>query len=454
MKLNQIYVINLNTPNEDIVNKINKLNLPYRVGYEIVPAVNGWNLIENNIQLSYQYNAASWWKIDSDFKFYNRDVTPGELGCALSHFNIIKQAYKDNFENVLILEEDFNPLRSFPDTSFFESLPKDFDLLYIGRNAINPDKETSVGTNFIKVDYSYNNHAYVVSRAGMKKIIESDFLTNIIPWDEFIPALNGTSNRKDAVQFFCKNNFTSYSLDSEYISQTSKTDSTSTTEFNPAGVPRSSTQQPNLSLPKSGVLNDTDWGEWVKKYINPLIINKEYDLIIDEPAPHIFTFPFFTELFCKEMIELSEKFQWTTDRHEFYPTTDNLLQVLGMDKIYNKLINEFVRPLAIDRYGLEGSSWSFLRDESFIIKYPHTQQSHLSLHHDHASITTLVNLNPGEFEGGGTYFPKFKCLVNPKEVGVMTLHPSNITHKHGARPVTKGTRYVIVSFIKNKNFLD
>ena len=88
-------------------------------------------------------------------------------------------------------------------------------------------------------------------------------------------------------------------------------------------------------------------------------------------------------------------------------------------------------------------------DETFIIKYPHDAQAHLSLHHDHASITTLVNLNPGEFEGGGTYFPRWKTLINPEEIGTMTLHPSNITHKHGARPVTKGIRYVVVSFIKN-----
>jgi hypothetical protein len=33
----------------------------------------------------------------------------------------------------------------------------------------------------------------------------------------------------------------------------------------------------------------------------------------------------------------------------------------------------------------------------------------------------------------------------------MSLHPSNITHKHGARPVTEGTRYVIVSFCKNQS---
>ena len=54
-----------------------------------------------------------------------------------------------------------------------------------------------------------------------------------------------------------------------------------------------------------------------------------------------------------------------------------------------------------------------------------------------------------QFKGGGTYFPKFKHLANPKEIGMCTLHPGNITHKHGARPVTKGTRYVVVSFIKS-----
>ena len=96
---------------------------------------------------------------------------------------------------------------------------------------------------------------------------------------------------------------------------------------------------------------------WCKKYISPQIINQEYDLIIDEPAPHVYVFPFFTKRFCKQLIKLGEQFDWTTDRHKFYPTTDNLLGKLGMDKIYNKLINEFVRPLAINRFWLEGKTW-------------------------------------------------------------------------------------------------
>ena len=65
------------------------------------------------------------------------------------------------------------------------------------------------------------------------------------------------------------------------------------------------------------------------------------------------------------------------------------------------------------------------------------------------SKSYLINLNPGEFKGGGTWFPKYNYLANPTEIGMCTLHPGNITHKHGARPVTEGTRYVVVSFIKN-----
>ena len=63
------------------------------------------------------------------------------------------------------------------------------------------------------------------------------------------------------------------------------------------------------------------------------------------------------------MIDLGEHFEWTNDRHEFYPTTDNLLEVLGMQGIYNRVINQFVRPLAIYKFKLDGKSWDELKDD-------------------------------------------------------------------------------------------
>tara|TARA_B100000795_G_scaffold103802_1_gene76549 strand:- start:2843 stop:4225 length:1383 start_codon:yes stop_codon:yes gene_type:complete len=456
MKIDHIFIINLNTPKSDIANRMSSIDWPYKIPYYILPATNGWEAVNDKSKAHHNFKLADWWKIEGQTSaknknFYTRDVTPGEAGCMLSHYQCIYNAYHDGLDNILIFEEDFYSYGKFPTQEELNSIPVDASLIYLDRSQQCPDwDEKRINDYITKVGYTYNNHAYIMTRKGMKEVLESPILDNIIVSDEFFPAINGTSDRKDAVKVFYKESFTAYALNGGYFGQTSNPNIDALTEFTPEHV--NAAKANTNTLPKDNyveILDDSDWEAWCKKYINPQIINKEYDLIIDEPAPHVYVFPFFTKRFCKQLIKLGEQFDWTTDRHKFYPTTDNVLSVLGMEKIYNKLINEFVRPLAINRFWLEGNTWDNLTDESFIIKYPHDQQAHLSLHHDASSITTLVNLNPGDFEGGGTYFPKYKCNVNPKEFGVMTLHPGNITHKHGARPVTKGTRYVVVSFIKN-----
>jgi GR25 family glycosyltransferase involved in LPS biosynthesis len=450
MLIDCAYVINLKTPHDVLYEKLKQIKLE-PPGFKIYshPAINGWEL-ENNSDVTppFEYKKADWWNTNEygDNRFYNREVTPGEAGCMLSHYQVILNAYKQGFQNILILEEDFVPLNKFPSQEILDEVPSDCSILYLDRNALwDSDKETRISKNVTKVGYSYNNHAYIVTRKGMNEVINSSILDNIIISDEFFPAINGTSDRLDAVEKFHDPKFKAYSLNGGYFNQSSNIDIDSTTESTPK-------KQPIIEAPKmKEILDCNNWEEWSKKYIHPLVLSKEYDLIADEPIPHVYNFPFFTKKFCKEIIELSETVKWTNDRHEFYPTTDNLLSALGMEEIYTRVINEYLRPIAIHFYQLEGHAWDVLNDESFIIRYKPEEQAHLGIHHDYGSVTTLVNLNPGEFKGGGTYFPKFKHLVNPQEIGVMSLHPSNITHKHGARPVTEGTRYVIVSFCKNKN---
>jgi|TARA_R110000787_G_scaffold111019_3_gene219874 hypothetical protein len=452
MKIDHVFIINLNTPNRDIEKRLQSIKWPYEIPFYILPATNGWEAVNDKSKAHHNFKLADWWKIDiqtsaKHARFYTREVTPGEAGCMLSHYQCIYNAYHDGLDNILIFEEDFYSLGKFPTQTELDAVPDDASILYLDRSQQCVDwDEIRVNDYVTNIGYSYNNHAYIMTRKGMKEVLDSPILDNIIVSDEFFPAINGTSDRKDAISVFHNPEFQAYALNGGYFGQTSNPDVNALTEFPPEYVNSLKTETVKKV---AEILDDSDWEAWCKKYISPQILNKEYDLIIDEPAPHVYVFPFFTKRFCKQLIQLGEQFDWTTDRHKFYPTTDNLLEKLGMDKIYNKLINEFVRPLAINRYWLEGKTWDYLTDESFIIKYPHDQQAHLSLHHDASSITTLVNLNPGDFEGGGTYFPKYKCNVNPKDIGVMTLHPGNITHKHGARPVTKGTRYVVVSFIKN-----
>ena len=138
------------------------------------------------------------------------------------------------------------------------------------------------------------------------------------------------------------------------------------------------------------------------------------------------------------------------DRHEFYPTNDVLLPEIGLDRIYSRVLKEVVYPMCIHLWTLEGSGWDTMQSENFLARYTTDRQSHLSLHHDFSHVTMVVKLND-EFEGGGTWFPKYKILSNPKRVGTATLHPGMVTHLHGARPIYAGKRYICVSFMRKIN---
>ena len=84
---------------------------------------------------------------------------------------------------------------------------------------------------------------------------------------------------------------------------------------------------------------------------------------------------------------------------------------------------------------------------TFLAKYTASAQGHLSLHHDNSDLTCLIQLSSmDEYEGGGTYFKRQKKLVK-NGMGWATLHPGNITHRHGGRAISKGVRYILVSFI-------
>tara|TARA_B110000977_G_C11053501_1_gene483195 strand:+ start:688 stop:2112 length:1425 start_codon:yes stop_codon:yes gene_type:complete len=469
MKIDFSYIVNLNSSTEEIIDKIKKIPFPYKTSYYVFPAINGWKVVDKPKLVPHKFKVADWWKINSDNDFWNRDVTPGEVGCTLSHYQCIKSAYASGFSGILMLEEDFIPQGKFPTEEILKSIPKDASIVYLDRNKVPTElAEERINDDLTRAGYSYNCHAYLVTRKGMKEIISSNLLDNILPIDEFYSAASGFSNRADVIAKMQIKGFKQYAFNGGYFTQSSNRHTHSLTEFPPEVLNAKTGKTGNktkynkpttmkLNLPiktpdrfknQSPILDASNFETWSDKYIQPMVRKGEYDLLTDEPGPNIYTFPFFTKAFCDELIELGEQQQWKNDRHEFYPTTDNLLSVLGMESIYNKVINTYVRPLALWAYGLEGKSWDNLRDESFIIRYKSDEQSHLSLHHDYSNITTLVNLNPGEFKGGGTYFPKYKLNVNPTEMGVMTLHPGNITHKHGARPVTEGTRYVVVSFIK------
>ena len=74
---------------------------------------------------------------------------------------------------------------------------------------------------------------------------------------------------------------------------------------------------------------------------------------MDEPFDNCFSMPLFTQEFCEKIREEAEHSEkWTVDRHEFYPTTDMLLETISMDRIYYEMLKEFVFPASIFAFKL------------------------------------------------------------------------------------------------------
>lgn len=383
-------------------------------------AVNG-----NNINTYLDYKLFDWY-MDSPNKWYNRPLKKGEVGCMLSHLEVLTEAYHEGQDYVLVLEEDFKVVKPLD----LSVLPEGYDMYYLGRNAC--DSTVAIDDNFEEAGYSYNTHAILYRRSAIEKILQGNPQDYIMPWDEYLSATHSDHPRKD-LDFIWKD--VKAAAFSENIVEQISNSAISTIE--------------NSDYVSMGILDTRDWEAWKKKWLSYEALTKEWDLITDEPIADVFTFKLFTDEFCEEAIKLAnKKDQWEDDRHEFYPTIDVLLSKIGLDEAYSRVLKEYVYPCAIHLWTLEGPDWGNMYSENFMIKYTEEKQGHLSLHHDFSDISCVLALNE-EYEGGGTYFARQKALHKGKR-GYISMHPGAITHLHGGRPVHKGQRYIAVSFCRKQ----
>jgi predicted 2-oxoglutarate/Fe(II)-dependent dioxygenase YbiX len=74
-------------------------------------------------------------------------------------------------------------------------------------------------------------------------------------------------------------------------------------------------------------------------------------------------------------------------------------------------------------------------------------------HTDHGpglnrSVSCLIYLNPDQYEGGGTTFKHFNYTISPIAPSLV-LFPSNYPYLHAAEPVTKGVKFIIVTWMND-----
>ena len=65
-------------------------------------------------------------------------------------------------------------------------------------------------------------------------------------------------------------------------------------------------------------------------------------------------------------------------------------------------------------------------------------------------LSALVYLND-DYEGGELEFPSFNVRIKPQP-GMLILFPSNFAYRHIAHPVTNGTKYALVTWIRDYKF--
>lgn len=158
--ISMIYVINLERSvdrKERVIDQFKKHNI---TNYEIFKGV------EPTIEDLNKYSIFSLGK--------SQNVRRGELGCLLSHVNIMKDAIERNFENIIVFEDDMKILDSECITNtekHINELGGNFDVLYLGTNHKYKAKSKFNQHIYLTNGGSNCTFGYAISNRFMKKMI-------------------------------------------------------------------------------------------------------------------------------------------------------------------------------------------------------------------------------------------------------------------------------------------
>lgn len=201
--------------------------------------------------------------------------------------------------------------------------------------------------------------------------------------------------------------------------------------------------------------------DWERTYLHEnysRLLDEDEDERLEQPCQDVFWFPLVSELFCRQLIEIMERYgQWsggTNDDprieggYESVPTRDIHMKQVGLHEMWLAFLRDYVMPVQLKEYiGYEHDPPR--ADLAFVVRYHPAEQASLQPHHDSSTYTLNIALNsPGaDYEGGGCRFQRYNCSVTQSRRGWALMHPGRLTHYHEGLPVTSGTRYIMVTFV-------
>jgi len=116
-------------------------------------------------------------KIYSQYKNKTK-LRPGQLGCLLSHINVIKDAIKNNYENILVLEDDIIFHKNFHKEfkkkyRYLIEKEKYFDLIYLGCHQKHNWKNINILTHYYKTKKNDGTFAMLINKNIFQDILEN-----------------------------------------------------------------------------------------------------------------------------------------------------------------------------------------------------------------------------------------------------------------------------------------
>jgi GR25 family glycosyltransferase involved in LPS biosynthesis len=103
-----------------------------------------------------------------------------QIGCLFSHYSVLKKAQKENYNKILVLEDDFifnfckqETLNNLE--MCFNDLPIDWDLFYLGAYFVKGydyEAKISYSDYLYKANTAFTAHSICYSKIGIKKMVD------------------------------------------------------------------------------------------------------------------------------------------------------------------------------------------------------------------------------------------------------------------------------------------
>ena len=426
MNIDFSYIINLSYEYDYVCGKFAEImKVQGQMPYYVFAAVNGKKLSMVEETTPFNWSIYQNWKLEKNYDTqinWERFITPGELGCGLSHYWLWKDAHVENRGITLHLEEDFI-MNDWPTEKEFDSLPNDWDMVLLGRKKIRGYEDEVINDHILKPGYSKGLHAYILSPSGQRKLSQSNYLDYLLPVDEFIWGMLGKSPREDLNQLFHNEPFNLYAFTRrDFVAQQSS-QMNSQTEF------------------CCNVKDVREWDKWTSKYLNPNVKSNNFLDLASQISTQggILEFPLFTKEFCDEVVDLIEYgrtvVRANSDSHLRFPLAN-----LGLDRTYNKIVRDHIYPF-LNWYWDTNIRGGIFANKNYAFKYA-LGSTDIQIINDpeHGSTYTLgLRLTNDEIQGNDEF-------VSPSQPGNVIVHPTLLTENYDGKKFVYDNSHCILSF--------